>query len=209
MPKPLRIVSSIAVPLLLENVDTDLIIRVERLFGAVPREKLGDFAFETLRKSTARSGRHAFPLDDDRYRGAEILIAGANFGCGSAREGAVWALAGLGLRAMLAPSFGDIFVTNCYQNGMLPITLPRERIARLATLCEHGSAPSVVSINLETQTVTGPDGIIDSFAVPALRRRALLDGLEDIALTLTYADRIGDFRVADEAARPWAYPSAT
>ena len=205
MPEPLRVVRSIAAPLMRDNVDTDLMIRVERLFGAVPRDQLGDYAFETLRGPVNKADP-PFPFDVARYRGAQILLAGANFGCGSAREGAVWALVGLGVRVIVAPSFADIFTTNCFQNGLLPVVLPRERVEQLATLSGADAAPAPMTIDLEAQTVTGPDGSIDRFAIPALRRRGLLEGLEEIALTLTFADDIARFDRHDQARRPWAYP---
>ena len=205
MPEPFTIVRSIAAPFLQANVDTDLIIRVERLFGAVPREKLGDYALETLRYRKDGMPDPSFPLNDPRWRGAEILIAGENFGCGSAREGAVWALRGMGFRAILAPSFGDIFVTNCYVNGVLPIVLPPERIATVVACDQPDKAPKLLRIDLKAQTVTGPDGTVDRFAIPALRRQALLEGLDDIALSLSRRREIDQFRTADEAARPWVH----
>ena len=205
MPQPFTPIQSVAAPFLRDNIDTDLIIRVERLFGAVPREKLGDYALETLRFRPDGSPDPSFPLNDPRWREAEILITGENFGCGSAREGAVWALLGMGFRAIIAPSFGDIFVTNCYVNGVLPIVLPRERIARIVAGNDDRPTPRSMHIDLNSQTVTGPDGIVDTFGIPTLRREALLRGLDDVALTLNRKDDISAFRAVDERRRSWVY----
>ena len=205
MPEPFTPVRSVAAPFPRDNVDTDLIIRVERLFGAVPRERLGEYALETLRYHADGTADPSFPLNDPRWRGAEILITGENFGCGSAREGAVWALRGMGFRAILAPSFGDIFVTNCYVNGVLPIVLPRDRLATIVAWNADRRFPDATHIDLRDQTVTGPDGIVDPFTIPALRRTALLEGLDDVALTLKRQDEIHVFLSTDQRRRPWVY----
>ncbi|MBV8850069.1 MAG: 3-isopropylmalate dehydratase small subunit [Methylobacteriaceae bacterium] len=206
MPQPFTTIRSIALPLMRDNIDTDLIIRVERLFGAVPRDELGQYAFEAIRKRADGSLDPDCALNDERYFGANILLAGKNFGCGSAREGAVWAIAGMGIRAILAPSFGDIFVTNCYQNSLLPVVLPQARVDAMAASASGLPGAHEIVVDLESQTVIGSDGVVDSFSIPALRRRALLDGLEDIALTLKRADEIAAFHEHDARARPWAYP---
>src|SRR5919205_1213678 len=125
--QPFTKVGGPAAPLLRANVDTDLIIRIERLVGT-RREELGPFAFEALRRRADGSEDPDFVLNRPEYRGAPILLAGPNFGCGSSREGAVWALMGAGIRCVIAPSFGDIFFSNCFQNGLLPVVLPEETV---------------------------------------------------------------------------------
>jgi 3-isopropylmalate/(R)-2-methylmalate dehydratase small subunit len=206
MPRPFTSVTSIPAPLIRDNVDTDVIIRVERLFGAVPREELGLFAFEALRCRADGTRDPDFPLNNEVYQGAEILLTGDNFGCGSAREGAVWALAGMGYRTILAPSFADMFTINCFQNGILPVMLHRDRVQQLAAFVISRPAAAFVTVDLNNQTVTGPDGLTHTFDLPALRRQALLEGLDDIAMSMKHSDDIHAFRIEDRRLRPWAYP---
>ena len=195
-----------AAPMLRANVDTDVIIPIQRLVGT-GREGLGPYAFERLRYAKDGSDNPDFVLNLPQYRDSPILLAGPNFGCGSSREGAVWALMGMGFRAVLAPSFGDIFFNNCFQNGMLPIVLPQEAIARIAAETEAAQGARHTTIDLARQVVVTPDGAEIPFAVDARKKEALLEGLDDIALTLRFKDLIDGWYAADRAARPWNWES--
>ncbi|MEC7571556.1 MAG: 3-isopropylmalate dehydratase small subunit, partial [Pseudomonadota bacterium] len=136
---------------------------------------------------------------------AEVLVTGPNFGCGSSRETAVWALRGLGIRCVIGESFGDIFYNNCFQNAVLPVRLPAQAVAELAGELGPDRNNLTVRVDLPAQTVTLPSGKVVSFDVPAERKQALLEGLDDISMTLQYADDIADFQARDRAARPWIY----
>lgn len=183
--------ASVAIPFPQENVDTDAIIRIERCTGT-PREELGQYAFEMARSDPA------FVLNQPRYRGAAILVCGAFFGTGSSREMAVWALAGLGIRCLIAPSFGQIFLGNCLQNGVLAITLPPAQVDALMRRAEAG-AP--FTVDLERQLINGEV----RFEIGARARRMLLEGLDELGLTLALEPRIAAFQAADRARRPWIY----
>ncbi|WP_288588346.1 3-isopropylmalate dehydratase small subunit [uncultured Methylobacterium sp.] len=200
--QPFTAVTGPAAPFLEPNVNTDVIIRIERLTG-VPREDLGRYAFEALRHP--QGGDPAFILDTPTFRGAPILIAGRNFGCGSSREGAVWALMGLGLRAVIAESFGDIFFNNCFQNGVLPVVLPKDAVDRLAAQATGGAA---VTVDLVAEEVRAPSGAVVPFMVDPQRRQALREGLDEIGVTLTRADEIAAWQARDRAARPWIWAAA-
>ena len=199
--QPFKVVTGAAVPLLRSNVDTDVIIRIERL-TSLAREELGPYALEALRYRPDGSDDPDVRAQPPAFRGAPILLAGDNFGCGSSREGAVWALQAIGVRCVIAPSFGDIFFSNCFQNGVLPIRLPLGTVEDLAARCADG-APLIV--DLETTTLTGPDGTARPFEVDALPREALLHGLDDIGLTLRDDTLIREWQAADRARRPWAW----
>lgn len=200
--RPFTVVEGRALPLLLPNVDTDVIVRIERL-TTLPREALGAVAFESLR---GRGEPAAAALDDLRFAGAPILLAAENFGCGSSREGAVWALQGMGVRTVLAPSFGDIFFSNCFQNGVLPIRLPIATVRRLAAQAADG-AP--LAVDLVERRVVAPDGTAIAFEVDAQRREALLHGLDAIGLTLRDDAAIRAWQRADRARRPWVWDLPT
>ncbi len=191
-----------AAPLMRANVDTDTIIRIERMIGTTP-EQMGSWAFEALRFRPDGSEDPDFVLNQAPFRAAPILLAGDNFGCGSSREGAVWALKHAGIRCVAAPSFGDIFYNNCFQNGLLPVVLPQAQLERLASGCAGGNAR--LTVDLHRQVVIGPDGEAMPFQIDAMRREALLQGLDDIGLTLLHDDAIAAFKVRDEAARPWVW----
>jgi 3-isopropylmalate/(R)-2-methylmalate dehydratase small subunit len=199
------VLRAIAAPLLRENIDTDIIIRIERLVGASRRSELDRYAFEAWRYRPDGSEDPDFVLNREPYRRARILLAGRNFGCGSSRESAVWALAQWGIRAVLAPSFGDIFRNNCFQNGVLPVALAPPVIEELARQVEAAPEQNEVTVDLTRSVVVAPDGGETPFSVDALRREALLDGLDDIALTMKRQDEIARFQAADRARRPWVY----
>jgi 3-isopropylmalate/(R)-2-methylmalate dehydratase small subunit len=154
----------------------------------------------------AELARHAMEDIDTsfvkRVKPGDVVVAGDNFGCGSSREHAVWALSDYGIRAVVAPSFGDIFFNNSFQNGLLPVMLPAERVAALRTALEQ-SPGSHVAIDLEAQTVTAPDGAIDRFELDPFRKECLLAGTDDISFTLGHCDRIAEFEKAYEARIRW------
>jgi 3-isopropylmalate/(R)-2-methylmalate dehydratase small subunit len=199
------VLRAIAAPLLRENIDTDIIIRIERLVGAGRRSALGDYAFEAWRKRPDGSEDADFILNREPYRRAQILLALDNFGCGSSREGAVWALQQRGFRAVLAPSFGDIFFNNCFQNGVLPVVLPAETVRAIARQVEADPERRQVTVDLERQVVLAPEGGESDFAIDGLRRRKLLDGLDDIGLSLRHEADIASFQARDRGARPWIW----
>jgi 3-isopropylmalate/(R)-2-methylmalate dehydratase small subunit len=186
------------------HVDTDVIIRIERLTTISDRSQLGPYAMEALRYREDGSEDPGFVFNQPAFRGAPILLAGENFGCGSSREGAVWALQGMGVRCVIAPSFGDIFFNNCFQNGMLPIRLAPDAIEALACLCAGGAA---MAVDLTQRTLTAPDGSAQPFAIDPLRREGLLHGLDDIGLTLKDDALIRAWQAADRERRPWAWPA--
>ncbi len=191
-----------AAPLMRDNIDTDVIIRVERLTGTT-KASMGAVAFEAWRFLPDGGENPDFVLNRPEFHGAPILVAGANFGCGSSREGAVWAMMGMGLRCVIAESFGDIFVGNCFQNGLLPVCLPADAVRRLADQCMGGNAQ--VAVDLERQVVVFPHGEQMTFVIEPMRRTAMLDGLDEIGLTLRHAGAIADYQAADRAARPWIW----
>jgi 3-isopropylmalate/(R)-2-methylmalate dehydratase small subunit len=195
------VLTGIAAPLLRPNIDTDVLVRIERLMY-VPRGQLAKYCFEAWRYRPDGSEDPDFILNKPAYRGSKILIGGPNFGCGSSREAAVWSLWDLGFRCVIASSFGDIFFNNCFQNGMLPIVLPADVVASLAT---EGANGAPFTIDLERQLILAPSGRQVPFKIDAARRRSLLEGLDEIAMTLTLDSEIAKFQASDSARRPWIY----
>jgi 3-isopropylmalate/(R)-2-methylmalate dehydratase small subunit len=193
------VAASIAQP----NVDTDVIIRVERC-ARVPRAELGRWAFEALRYRADGTENPDFVLNREPWRRARILVCGENFGCGSSREMAVWAIAAMGIRCLIAPSFGDIFASNCFQNGVLAVRLDRATVARLHALAAD-PATATMTVDLGCSTIRTASGEEIAFEVAPLERRALLEGLDPIGLTLTLEQRIAAFEARDRARRPWVY----
>ena len=187
------------------NIDTDVIVRIERL-TTLARDQLGPYALEALRYRDDGSEEPSFTLNQPAFRGAPVLLAGENFGCGSSREGAVWALMGMGLRCVIAPSFADIFFNNCFQNGMLAIRLPAGDIEALARACADGSP---LTVDLQACTLAHDSAGTLPFAVDPLRREALLQGLDDIGLTLKDDALVREWQAADRQRRPWAWPAPT
>jgi len=192
-------VSGVAAPLMRANIDTDTIIRIERLTGTTP-EQMAPFAFEALRCRPDGTPDPAFILNQEPFRDAPILLAGDNFGCGSSREGAVWALKFSGIRCVIAPGFGDIFANNCFQNGLLPVVLPAAQVEQLAAQCAGGNAR--VTVDLERQVVIPPQGPPMGFTIEGMRRDALLQGLDEFGQSLLHAAAIDVFKAQDQAARP-------
>ena len=192
--------TGVAAPLPMVNVDTDKIIP-KQFLKTIARTGLAKGLFYELRFDEAGKPKD-FVLDKPAYKNASILVAGENFGCGSSREHAPWALLDAGIRCVIAPSFADIFYNNCFKNGILPIVLPQEQVDLLMDDAERG-ANAVVTVDLESQTITGPDGGSLSFEVDAFRKHCLINGLDDIGLTLEKADKIDGFEADRGTSQPW------
>jgi 3-isopropylmalate/(R)-2-methylmalate dehydratase small subunit len=196
--------TGIAAPLPLVNVDTDKVIPARHL-KTIKRTGLGVHLFETLRYHDDGSERPEFVLNREPYRAASILIAGENFGCGSSREHAPWALLDFGIRAVIAPSFADIFFNNCFKNGILPVVLPQEKVEILQREAGEAEDPTF-TVDLETQEIRRPTGNkLFTFAVDPFRKHCLLNGLDDVGLTMQKARRIDDFEAAQRSSQPWLY----
>lgn len=199
--EPFTKLEGVAAPLNMINVDTDMIIPKQYL-KTIRRTGLGSALFDELRTREDGSENPDFVLNKPAYRHAKILVTGANFGCGSSREHAPWALLDFGIRCVLAPSFADIFYNNCFKNGILPIVLPQEDIDKLMDDAERG-ANAVISIDLEAQEIRGPDGGCIKFEIDSFRKQSLLNGWDDIALTLRNEDKISAFEAQRHAQAPW------
>jgi 3-isopropylmalate dehydrogenase len=196
-------VTGAAAPLMRINVDTEVVIPMNRLV-AHKRGELGRYCFEAWRYSPDGSENPEFVLNKPRYREAKILVTGENFGCGSSREHAVWSLADFGFRSIIAPSFGDIFYWNCFQNGVLPIRLPQEKVQALADEIE-ASENALMTVDLVSQLITTPAGRQMVFTSDPERRSALLEGLDEIGMTLKLDSQIRAHQVRDRETRPWIY----
>jgi len=193
--------TGVAAPLPITNVDTDMIIP-KQFLKTIKRTGLGVNLFDEMRYKDDGSEVEDFVLNQPAYRDAKILVAGDNFGCGSSREHAPWALMDFGIRCIISTSFADIFYNNCFQNGILPIVLPKADVDKLMDDAERGSN-AVVSIDLEAQEIKGPDGGTIKFEIDAFRKHCLLNGLDAIGLTMQQADAIDTFEGKDKAARSW------
>jgi 3-isopropylmalate/(R)-2-methylmalate dehydratase small subunit len=205
MAKPFTKLIAIAAPIMRSNIDTDVIIRIERIVGNSVRGSLGKWAFGSLRYLPDGSENPEFILNREPYRQAEILITGPNFGCGSSREAAVWSLQEMGIRAIIGSGFGDIFFANCFQNGILPIVVDKHIVDGLALEVEKTQGAGRVGVDLQEQTITSPSGVRHSFEIDPRRRAGLLEGLDEIALTLRREHEIRAFQASDRAARPWIH----
>ena len=195
-------IEGVAAPLPLVNIDTDMIIP-KQFLKTIKRTGLGVNLFDEMRYNDDGSEKPDFVLNQQAYRNAQILVAGENFGCGSSREHAPWALLDFGIRVVIAPSFADIFFNNCFKNGILPIALPQEDVDKLMADAERG-ANATLTVDLESQTITGPDGGEIGFEVDAFKKHCLLSGLDDIGLTIeNAAPSIDAFEAKASAARPW------
>lgn len=192
-----------AAPLPVANIDTDQIIP-KQFLKTVEREGLGKGLFYDLRFDNDGNPKPDFVLHQEAYKGANILIAGDNFGCGSSREHAPWALLDFGLRCVIAPSFADIFYNNSFENGLLPIAMPEEDVHALMAEARGGN--HVFSVDLESQTVTAPSGRRISFQIDPGRREKLLKGLDSIGETLQHGDDISRFEAARARTQPWTEP---
>ena len=198
---PFTTLTGVAAPLPLVNVDTDMIIPKQYL-KTIKRTGLGEGLFDEMRRRPDGSENPDFVLNQPAYEDAQILVAGDNFGCGSSREHAPWALLDFGIRCVIAPSFADIFYNNCFKNGILPIALPQEQVDLLMRDAEKG-ANARMTIDLEAQTVTSSDGEVFSFEIDSFKKRCLLEGLDDIGLTLEKAAAIDSFEASAGQSRPW------
>ena len=193
--------SGVAAPLPMANVDTDMVIPKTYLKGT-ERTGLGKHLFAEMRFNQDGSERPDFVLNRPAWRQAQILIAFENFGCGSSREHAPWALRDFGIRCVIAPSFADIFFNNCFKNGILPLVLPKAVCAQLIDDAERG-ANATLTVDLETQELTRPDGERISFEVEPSHRSRLLQGLDEIGATVAKADRIDTFEARVRRNQPW------
>jgi 3-isopropylmalate/(R)-2-methylmalate dehydratase small subunit len=194
--------TGVAAPLPMINVDTDAIIP-KQFLKTIQRTGLGKSLFYELRYDEQGKENPDFVLNKPAYRKAQILVAGENFGCGSSREHAPWALLDFGIRCVISSSFADIFYNNCFQNGILPIKLPQEDVDKLMDDANRG-ANATITVDLESQEIHGPDGGTIKFEMDPFRKRCLLEGLDNIGLTLESEKAIGEYEAKVKAARPWA-----
>ena len=193
--------SGIAAPMPLVNIDTDMIIP-KQFLKTIKRSGLGVNAFAEMRYKSDGSEVEDFVLNKPAYRDSSILIAGDNFGCGSSREHAPWALSDFGIKVVVSTSFADIFFNNCFKNGMLPIILPEEQVEILMNDSEKGSNARI-EVDLEAQTITSSDGNVFSFEVDPFKKHCLLNGLDDIGLTMEKSSSIEAFERKLEIEQPW------
>ena len=193
--------TGIAAPMPMINIDTDMIIP-KQFLKTIKRSGLGVSLFDEMRYDRDGNEIPDFVLNQPQYRDAEILVAGDNFGCGSSREHAPWAIKDFGIRCVIAPSFADIFFNNCFKNGILPIVLPQEQVDVLMKDAEKG-ANARMEVDLEAQTITTSDGETFAFEVDAFRKHCLLNGLDDIGLTLEKKAAIDSYESTAAQARPW------
>ena len=193
--------TGVAAPMPLVNIDTDMIIP-KQFLKTIKRTGLGANLFDEMRFDDNGDEIEDFVLNRCPYRNAQIIVAGENFGCGSSREHAPWALLDFGIRAVISTSYADIFYTNCFKNGILPITLSADQVAALMDDASKGENARI-AIDLENQLVTGADGTQYRFEVDAFKKHCLVNGLDDIDLTIAKSEAIDAFEVKAQAARPW------
>lgn len=196
--------TAVAAPIDLPNIDTDRIVPA-RFLRKPQGPEYGRFLFHDVRFAPDGAERPEFVLNQAPYRGARIVVAAENFGCGSSREGAVWALGAYGVRVVIAPSLGDIFHQNCYKNGLLPVILPADVVAGLRHQL-HARPGATMSVDLESQTVTAPDGTVYRFDVDPFRKQMLQTGRDEITLTLGYEREIVAFEARHAREMPWLVP---
>ena len=194
--------TGVAAPLPVVNIDTDMIIPKDYL-KTIKRTGLGKGLFAESRYHEDGTLNQDFVLNKPAYQNAKVLVAGDNFGCGSSREHAPWALLDFGIRCVISTSFADIFYNNCFKNGILPIVVSQADLDKLMDDASRGSN-AVLTVDLEAQEITGPDGGSIKFEIDAFKRHCLLNGLDDIGLTLEKAGAIDTFEKATSASRPWA-----
>jgi 3-isopropylmalate/(R)-2-methylmalate dehydratase small subunit len=193
--------TGIAAPIKITNVDTDMLIP-KQFLKTIKRTGLGSALFSEMRYKEDGSENPDFVLNSPAYRKAQILVAEDNFGCGSSREHAPWALLDFGIRCVISTSFADIFYNNCFKNGILPIKVSKEDLAKLMDDADRG-ANATLSIDLERQEIRGPDGGTITFEIDPFRKHCLLEGLDDIGLTMEKAEKIASFEEKAEAQRSW------
>jgi 3-isopropylmalate/(R)-2-methylmalate dehydratase small subunit len=194
--------TGVAAPLPLRNIDTDMIIP-KQFLKTIKRTGLGKSLFFEMRYDNATGAEIAdFVLNKPAYRNATILVTGENFGCGSSREHAPWALLDFGIRCVIAPDFADIFYNNCFQNGILPIRIPQADVDKLMEDAQRGSN-ATVTVDLEAQEIRGPDGGVIRFEIDPFRKHCLLNGLDAVGLTMQKQDAIRTYEEKAASARPW------
>ncbi len=193
--------TGVAAPLPMINIDTDMIIP-KQFLKTIKRTGLGANLFDEMRFDDDGNEIPEFVLNKPQYREAKILVAGENFGCGSSREHAPWAIKDFGISCVIAPSFADIFYNNCFKNGILPVQLPQDDVDKIMADAERG-ANATINIDLESQTIKGPDGGTINFEIDPFRKHCLLEGLDDIGLTMQKQSDIQSFEEKLSAARPW------
>jgi 3-isopropylmalate/(R)-2-methylmalate dehydratase small subunit len=193
--------TGVAAPFPLINVDTDMIIP-KQFLKTIKRTGLGKALFYDMRYDEKGEERKDFVLNKPAYRKAQILVAGDNFGCGSSREHAPWALLDFGIRCVISTSFADIFYNNCFKNGILPIVVPADDLRKLMDDAERG-ANATITIDLKAQEIRGPDGGVIGFDIDPFRKHCLINGLDDIGLTMEKARDIDAFEKSQARARPW------
>ena len=196
--------TGVAAPLPIVNLDTDKIFPAIYL-KTIKRTGLSQWLFQEIRFKPDGSENPDCVFNQAPYRGAPIILSAENFGCGSSREGAVWALAGMGVKAVIASSYGDIFYSNCFQNGILPVALPLHEVQALADEMRASPGNARITVDLENCTVVSPTGRVIPFQIDARRQHALLNGLDDIAQTMTHKDEIAAWQKSDQSARPWTW----
>ena len=196
-----KTLTGVAAPLPIRNIDTDMIIPKLHL-KTITRTGLGRVLFEEMRYDDAGNEKPDFVLNKPAYREAKIIVAGDNFGCGSSREHAPWALLDFGIRCVISTSFADIFYNNCFKNGILPIQLPQEDVDKLMDDAERG-ANATLTVDLESQTITGPDGGAVKFDIDPFRKHCLQEGLDDVGLTLRKQDKIAAYEDKQRATQTW------
>jgi 3-isopropylmalate/(R)-2-methylmalate dehydratase small subunit len=194
--------TGVAAPMPIVNVDTDMIIPKQYL-KTIKRTGLGTGLFSEMRYNDDGSENADFVLNKPAYRKAEILVAGDNFGCGSSREHAPWALLDFGIKCVISTSFADIFYNNCFKNGILPIVVSPEDLEKLFDDAERG-ANATLTVDLASQTIKGPDGGTITFEIDAFKKHCMLNGLDDIGLTMEKATAISDYEAKLAETRPWA-----
>ncbi len=199
--QPFKTLAGVAAPLPMVNVDTDMIIP-KQFLKTTKRTGLGSALFFEMRTRPDGSENPDFVLNKPAYKNAKLLVAGANFGCGSSREHAPWALLDFGIRCIIAPSFADIFYNNCFKNGVLPIALPQHEVDQLMADASLG-ANAVVSVDLEKQEIARPDGTKIHFEIDPFRKQCLLNGWDDIGLTMRHEKDISEFETRRQIAEPW------
>ena len=195
----------VAAPLPMVNVDTDMIIP-KNFLKTIKRTGLKEGLFYEMRW-TADGQKKDFILDQPAYQNAKIIVAGPNFGCGSSREHAPWALLDFGIRCIISEGFADIFYNNCFKNGVLPIKMPKEIIAKLMDDASRGSN-AIIEIDLEKQEIKGPDGGTVHFDIDPFRKHCLLNGLDDIGLTMEKKSQIDDFEERQKESQPWLHAAS-
>lgn len=199
--------TSVAAPMDMINVDTDMVIP-KQFLKTIARTGLGKHLFHEMRYDDDGNEVEDFVLNQPAYRNAEILVADDNFGCGSSREHAPWAILDFGIKCVIAPSFGDIFYNNCFKNGILPIRLPKEDWEKVMDDAKRG-ANATLTVDLENQIITGPDGGEVHFEIDPFKKKCLLEGLDDIGLTMQNGGKIDSFEDEKNTSQPWLNSAMT